>query len=110
MKHDYDAQRDETYETFEELRKDPSLPKMAVVDYQFFSEETDADWDGFENALQAKGFETRRYQEDDEDDVMEASIGPVDVTPETIWHYEKLTTEMALTFDFYPDGWGLVES
>ena len=105
MSHDYDAQRAETFETFESFGKEPGLPSTAVVDFQFYPEEIDADWDGVEAALRAKGFTTRR---DIEDETVEASIGPIAVNAETIWRYERIATEVALTFDFYPDGWGML--
>ena len=33
----------------------------------------------------------------------------VKIDAETIWKFEKLATEIALEFDFTPDGWGLLE-
>lgn len=103
--HDYDAQRAETFETFDELRKEPDLPKRAVVHFLFFAEVTDPDWAGIETALAAKGFTVER----DEDEAMiDAAIGPIDVTPDSIWEKERLSTEIALRFDFYPDGWDML--
>jgi hypothetical protein len=103
--HDFEAQRKETFETFEELRKEPDLPKRAVVHFLFFAEVTDPDWAGAEKALAAAGFRTER----DEDEVMiDAAFGPIDVTPESIWERERMSTEIALRFDFYPDGWDML--
>lgn len=104
MSHDYKAQKAETFESFEAFAKD--APTTATITYQFYPEEVDADWDGLEKALQAKGFRTAR---DDEAELLDAMIGPVKVTPDTIWTYEKMATEIALTFEFTPDGWGLLE-
>ena len=38
-----------------------------------------------------------------------ASIGPIAVTAEEIWKYERISTSIALKHDFYPDGWELAE-
>ena len=105
MTHDYDGQRQETFDTFAEAGGE--LPKSAVVDFIFFVEETDADWAAFEKALRAKGFVTRRL---DDDETLVASYGPMPVTPEAIWAQERLATEIALRHDFYPDGWDLDEN
>jgi hypothetical protein len=105
MSHDYEAQRRETFETFEELRKEPDLPKRAVVHFLFYAEDTEPQWDAPEKALRAKGFTVER---DEDEGMIDASIGPIDVTPESIWQYEKLATEIALKSDFYPDGWDML--
>lgn len=104
MSHDYKAQKDETFESFGLFAAD--APEMAVVTYQFYPEDVEADWDGVSSALEARGFRTRR---DDADDLLDAEIGPLKVSAETIWQYEKIATEIALKFDFTPDGWGLLE-
>lgn len=104
MSHDYKAQRAETFESFEAFAAD--APAVAVITYQFYPDEVDADWDGVQKALEAAGFRTSR---DDEAELLDAMIGPVTVTAETIWQHEKRATEIALTFDFTPDGWGLLE-
>lgn len=105
--HDWDAQRQETFDTFEELRKDPDLPKRAVVHFLFFAEELEANWDGIEAALKARGFTPER---DEEEGMLDAAIGPIDLTPEGVWEREREATEIALGFDFWPDGWDMLES
>ena len=107
MTHNYDDQRAETFETFAEIGQDADLPKSAVVDYQFYPEEIDAQWDALAAALTAAGFTTTRYEDDE---TIEASIGPIEISAENVWKYEKIATEIALKFDFTPDGWGLVEA
>ena len=104
MAHNYDAQRRETFDTFASQPKGQKLTETAVVDFLFFLEETDANWKGFEKALQAKGFKTKR-----DADYLIASFGPMAVTAEAIWEREKAATELALAYDFYPDGWDLGE-
>ncbi len=105
MTHNFEAQRRETIESFEEFGKDAALPKRAVVDYQFYAEDLDADWNGVEAALKAKGFTCTRYEDEGE---LDASFGPIDISAENVWTHEKIATEIALKFDFTPDGWGLV--
>ncbi len=105
MPHDYAAQRRETFQTFRQS-KGVSLPKTAVVDYAFFIEELDASWPALERALRLAGFRTRRLKDGD---TLIASIGPIPITPEAIWEYERIATEIALKHDFYPDGWELAE-
>ncbi|MDZ4096214.1 MAG: hypothetical protein U1D35_15050 [Paracoccaceae bacterium] len=105
MSHDYEAQRAETFATFVELRQDADLPAMAVVHFLFYAEDMDPDWGPVEKALQAKGFTTRREVDEG---MLEASIGPIAVTPESIWQFERQSTEIALRSDFYPDGWDML--
>lgn len=104
MEHDFDAQRRETFETFAQAGEGPPLPKRAVVDFIFFVEETDADWAGFEATLRREGFRPERA---DDGETLIARFGPMPVTPDAIWDRERVATEIALRFDFYPDGWDL---
>jgi hypothetical protein len=104
MDHNFEAQRRETYDTFRQS-KGISLPKTAVVEYAFFIEEIDASWPALERALRLEGFQTRRADKD----TLVASIGPIAVTAEEIWKYERISTSIALKHDFYPDGWELAE-
>lgn len=103
MSHNYEAQRRETFATFKGAK---GLPQQAVIDFLFFVEETDADWGAFEAALRGRGFRTRRLE--DRETVV-ASFGPMPLTPEAVWDKERLSTEIALAYDFYPDGWELAE-
>jgi hypothetical protein len=104
MDHNFEAQRRETFDTFRQS-KGISLPKTAVVEYAFFIEEMDASWPALERALRIEGFQTRRADKD----TLVASIGPIAVTAEEIWKYERISTSIALKHDFYPDGWELAE-
>jgi hypothetical protein len=104
MDHNFEAQRRETFDTFRQS-KGISLPKTAVVEYAFFIEEIDASWPALERALRLEGFKTRRLDKD----TLVASIGPIPVTAEEIWKYERISTSIALKHDFYPDGWELAE-
>ena len=104
MSHNYEAQRRETFQTFK-ASKGVSLPKVAVVEYAFFIEELDASWPALERALRMEGFQTRRADKD----TLVASIGPIAVTAEEIWKFERISTSIALKHDFYPDGWELAE-
>jgi Regulator of ribonuclease activity B len=104
MDHNFETQRRETFETFKQS-KGISLPKTAVVEYAFFIEELDASWPALERALRMEGFQTRRADKD----TLVASIGPIAVTAEEIWKYERISTSIALKHDFYPDGWELAE-
>lgn len=105
MDHNFEAQRRETYDTFRQS-KGISLPKTAVVEYAFFIEENDASWPALERALRLEGFQTRRLKDGD---TLVAFIGPIAVTAEEIWKYERIATSIALKHDFYPDGWELAE-
>ena len=104
MSHDYKAQQAETFDSFEAFASD--APAVAVISYQFYPEDVDAKWDAVQAALQARGFRTRR---DDDDDLLDAEIGPLKISAAVIWQHEKIATEIALKFNFTPDGWGLIE-
>ncbi len=103
MRHNYAAQRKDTFDTFRQS-KGVKLPQRAVVDFAFFVEENDADWAGFERVLKAKGFRVKRLKDGE---TVIASVGPIAVTAEEIWFWEEKATEVALAFEFYPDGWEL---
>lgn len=104
MSHDYNAQKAETFDSFEAFANE--APAEAVITFQFYPEDVDANWDGVQKALQARGFRTKR---DDDDELLDAEIGPFKISAATIWQYEKIATEIALKFEFTPDGWGLLE-
>lgn len=103
MAHNYEAQRRETFASFKGVQ---GLPATSVIDFVFFLEETDANWGAFEKDLRARGFKTQR---EGDGETLIASFGPIPVTPEAIWEKERLSTEIALKYDFYPDGWELAE-
>lgn len=102
--HDYRTQRADTFETFAKVGKGVKLPKMAVVIYEFVAEEVDTKWAAVEKALRAKGFNTHHNGE-----VLGARIGPIAIEAETVWHWERIATEIVLPFEFFPDGWELAD-
>ena len=102
--HDFREQRADTFETFAKVGRGVKLPKTAVVVYEFIAEEVDTKWAAVEHALRAKGFKTHH-----KGDVLEARIGPITIDAETVWHWEKLATDIVLPFEFYPDGWELAD-
>lgn len=101
--HDYAAQKRETFGVFKGAK---GLPATAVIEYVFFVEELDADWSAFEAALKHEGFRTKRAGDDE---TLLAYAGPMPVTADAVWNAEKLATEIALRFDFYPDGWAIAD-
>ena len=100
--HDYAGQRRETVATFRDMPKGTVLPDVADLDFLFFAEETDADWAGLERVLTGLGFRCSR-----DGDLLVARCGPMPVTAQAIWEKERISTEAALGFEFYPDGWDL---
>ena len=102
--HDFREQRADTFETFAKVGRGVKLPKTAVVDFLFFVEEIDADWQALEKALRGEGFKTSHAG-----DVLQARIGPITIDAETVWQWERLATEIVLPFQFEPDGWELAD-
>ena len=102
--HDYREQRADTFETFAKVSRGVKLPKSAVVVYEFIAEEVDTNWAGVQKALQAAGFSARHSG-----DLLQASVGPIVIDAETVWHWERIATEAVLPFEFYPDGWELAD-
>ena len=103
MRHNFDAQRRETFNTFRDMPKGmKKLPERAEVDFLFYPEEHDANYGAVMKALTAKGYRCNR-----DDDLVVAKVGPIPVTPDAIWTHERVATEVALAYDFYPDGWDL---
>ena len=100
--HDFRTQKDDTFETFRQIDKGFKLPKTGMVIYIFVAEEVAPKWAAVEKALRAAGFDTRN-----DGDVLEARVGPISIDPDTIWHWEKLATEIVLPFEFWPESWEL---
>jgi hypothetical protein len=103
MRHNFEAQRRETFNTFRDMPKGmKKLPERADVDFLFYPEEHDANYPAVMKALTAKGFRCARDEE-----LVVATVTQIPITPEAIWTHERVATEVALSFDFYPDGWDL---
>lgn len=103
--HDYREQRADTFETFATVSRGVKLPKTAVVIYEFVAEEVDTNWAAVEKVLRAAGFAATHSG-----DVLQARVGPITIDAETVWHWERIATEAALPFEFYPDGWELADA
>lgn len=104
MKHDFDGQKRETFETFDELTKQgAALPESSVLEVYLLAEGAEANWGAAEKALRAKGFNTERDEEGET--LIVATKAPIRIAPGTIWDVEKQISEIGLKFDFVPDGW-----
>lgn len=106
MRHDFVAQRAETFDTWKEIRDMEGLPARAVVNFLFLADDLDAPFAECAKAFEENGFQTLIA---DDGETLEARIGPIDVNAASIWTKEKQATEIALPFGFEPDGWELVE-
>ena len=103
MDHDFDAQREETQWVWNDLSAKEDLPNSAVIELQFVPGASSADWESFEKRLAQAGYKFTRYEDGS---TLETSIGPIKLSFETIWHYEREATQMAIDCGFRPDGWG----
>ena len=104
MRHDYEDQKRETFETFAELAKSGEpMPKLSVVEVYLLAEGASAKWGPCEKALQAKGFATER--DGDGETLIVATKREVAISADAVWEVERQVTEIALPFDFVPDGW-----
>jgi hypothetical protein len=104
MMHDFREQRADTFQTFATVSRGVKLPKESVVVYEFVAEEVDTKWAAVEKELRAKGFKASHTG-----DVLQARIGPITIEAETVWHWERIATEIVLPYEFYPDGWELAD-
>ena len=102
MAHDFEMQRQGTFESFALMAGEGPLPAKATVAFQFVAEDMAPDWAGAEKALRAAGFITRREEAEGE---IEAETGPIALNAAEVWIWEKRATEAVLRFDFWPDGW-----
>ena len=100
MSHDFDLQRQGTFETFAVLGK--ALTARAVVTFLFAAEEVKPNWVAAEKALVAAGFAVRR---DEDEGMLEAVVGPIGLTAAEVWRWERLATEAVIGLEFWPDGW-----
>jgi len=100
MTHDFDLQRQGTFESFALMGAD--LPKQAVVAYQFAAEDMEPNWAAAEKALVAAGFAVRR---DEAEGMLEAVVGPIALTAAEVWRWERAATEAVVKWEFWPDGW-----
>lgn len=106
MSHDYEAQRLGTYETFALIAKEQGLPARGRVSFLFAAEDLEPNWRAAEKALSAAGFTTLR---DEAEGLLEAVAGPMALTADEVWRWEKQATEAVLKWDFWPDGWEVQE-
>ncbi|MEF3046334.1 ribonuclease E inhibitor RraB [Pseudotabrizicola sp. L79] len=104
MKHDFDGQKRETFETFDELKKlGETLPDLSILEVYLLAEGADANWGAAEKALSAQGFKTERDREGET--LIVATKSAIRMTPDAIWEVERQISEIGLKFDFVPDGW-----
>lgn len=104
MKHDYEGQKAETFDTFDELRKSGAgLPAFSRLEVYLLAEGREAAWGEAEKALRLKGFLTER--DADGETLIVSTSKPIAIAPETIWTVEREITEITLKYDFQPDGW-----
>jgi hypothetical protein len=101
MTHDYETQRRETFETFDELaRGGEALPARSEVEFYFLADDAQAAWASAEAALHAQGLRCER-----DDDTLIARTAPLAIDAGTIWAVERRATEAVLPHGFEPDGW-----
>ena len=106
MTHDFAAQKVETYDVFAEIQNSSDLPETSDIDYMFEASEG-ADWDGFEAALDAAGYDTER-EDGDGTPYLVAILVDQPISALTIWMGEEMATKIAMQHGFSPDGWGLL--
>ncbi|WP_458789915.1 ribonuclease E inhibitor RraB [Yoonia sp. MH D7] len=106
MTHDFAAQKAETYAVFADIQSQSDLPDFTDVDYMFAAGAA-ADWDGFEAALDAAGFDTER-EDDNGTPYLVAILADQPISALTIWMGEEMATKIAFNHGFTPDGWGLM--
>lgn len=105
MSHDFTAQRTETYAVFAGIQSDADLPDTADLDYMF-TPNADADWEGFEKALDTAGYDCEREVDEADGAYIVAILADQPISALTIWMGEEMATKIALQFGFSPDGWG----
>ena len=85
------------------------MPKIAKLELQFVPTGTSADWATFEAKLSEIGYDSELYR-DEEVETLQASIGPIELSAESIWQHELATTTLAIVYEFEPDGWGFLSN
>ncbi|MBN2631516.1 MAG: ribonuclease E inhibitor RraB [Rhodobacteraceae bacterium] len=104
MSHDFDAQKRETFDSFDEMKKGGmTLPQTSIVEFYLLADSDEANWSACEKALQAKGFSTQR--DHDEDTLIVTTKTALRITAEVIWEAERKVSEIGVAYDFLPDGW-----
>ncbi len=104
MTHDFESQRQETFDTFDELKKQgQALPKTSVLEVYLLAEGDEANWAAAEKALRSKGFSTERDEEGET--LIVATKAEIPISPDAIWKVEREISAIGLAHDFTPDGW-----
>lgn len=104
MAHDFEAQRRETFDSFDEMKKaGATLPQTSVVEFYLLAESEEANWKACEKALHAKGYATERDME--EDTLIVTTKTALRISPEVLWEEERKVSEIGVAYDFLPDGW-----
>ena len=99
---DMKQQKAETEQVFREIQAMESLPERACINFQFVTDEPQADWDGFTEAAEAAGYTVEWYEADDEDDedCIEITTPLVALSVETLWAEEEKLTLMGAIYGF----------
>ena len=106
MSHDFDAQREETFWVWNDLIEKHGPMPPAVLEMQFVPADETADAEKFDGLLQAVGYQVSHYEDDD---TVEAAIGPLELSGDVIWTHELATSKIALNCGYRPDGWGFLQ-
>lgn len=104
MSHDYEQQRNDTLWAWHDLSSRGTMPEEIDLDIQFLPA-ADPQWSDVQMALAEAGYRISRYEDGC---TLQASIGPIQNTPDEIWRHERACTEIALEYGFKPDGWGFL--
>ena len=100
--HDFEAQKEQTFDTFAAIASGYAVPASVSLDIHFFADD-DADCDAARAALLQAGYTSSI---DSEAQSAEVTVDLDNPTAERIWERERQITELLLPYGFVPDGWG----
>ncbi len=109
--HDWDAQREETAWTVENLTETQGLPTGLAINLHIQTvAAAGADRSAYIDALKGAGYSGNAYtSEEDGTETIEVTIEGTYFTFAEIWRYEEAVTRIALDHCYRPDGWGFWE-
>ena len=107
---DWDAQRADTEETVAHLAAENGIPDGLPINLDIQTVAGEAPERGaYVLALRAAGHPVEIYTSDDGVETIEIAITDVPFGADEIWRHERAVTEIALTCQWRPDGWGFWE-
>lgn len=110
---DWDEQRADTEGTVAHLIAEQAVPEGAQITLDIQTVASPAAGPlakaAYLSALEQAGYRVETYTNDEGQEIVEVTIADIAFAAGTIWEHERAVSEIALSCQWMPDGWGFWE-